>query len=316
MKFKKILKTIMASFMILGGACALTSCGVKKSNKNENTNDGPTYGIDNFNVKFNLGLKVGDLICPYSFYIKRSSAYTNPVDDYYLTPMVRQEIREKMGVEIVGTNLYHESNNNILFDNKEIVQEMNGYVDCEFLPNYFAYEVKRFFESGIRYIYEIKNNEENELYHYSTTDKTASGIMVDKLFKDTYNLEQNLNLENFNDVKAIMNSNGTLTGNISESENYTTTTTFNNKYFDNSLYSILNNETVFRSGNTTITFVNEFNLVEVKNKGLNGRFKLKSKEIDGKIYTYELLNDVHTNLKITIENVSDNSVEMYRIIHY
>lgn len=317
MKFKKILKTIMASFMILEGGCALTSCNVNKSNKFNDTYDGPTYGIDFYRVRLNLGLKVGDLICPYTFHITRSSAYTNPVDSHYIIH-IENEIRDKMGIKITGTKLYNESNDNILFDNKIIVDEIGGYVDCEFLPNMFAYEVKKFFSRTLCGIWKINDNDEideNAIYKYDGSKKTGNGTLVDDLFATIYNSEKNTSL-NFENINAVLNSDGTLTGYISETEQYTTTATFDNVYFENEFYSKINNGMIFKSRNAEWLFENEFTLVDVKRQSLNGRFTIKTQQIDGKIYTYEFLNNAHTTLRITIENTSENTSETYKLEHY
>lgn len=316
MKFKKILKTIMASFMILGGGCALTSCNVNKSNKFNDTYDGPTYGIDFYRVRLNLGLKVGDLICPYTFHITRSSAYTNPVDSHYIIH-IENEIRDKMGIKITGTKLYNESNDNILFDNKIIVDEIGGYVDCEFLPKMFACEVDGFFSKTLSGIWKINDNDEideNAIYEYNISKKTGNGTLVDDLFSKIYDSEKNTSL-NFENTNAVLNSDGTLTGYISETEQYTTTATFDNVYFEKDFYSKINNKMIFYWGDEW-PYDTEFTLVDVKKQSLNGLFTIKTEQIDGKIYTYEFLNNAHTTLRITIENTSENTSETYKLEHY
>ena len=307
MKFKKILKTIMASFMILGGACALTSCGVSSSG-NDDKVDGPTYGIDNWRVKLSLDVVIDDLMCPYTLYITRSSAYTNPADDYYLTNLVRKEIAEKMGIEITGTKLHDYDGNEIVFDNKVSVDTFSGCIEGKFLPNYFADNVYKHFSKTVYAIWEINGDEENVIYEYNYSEKTGSGQIVNNLFKTTYCSEKNTTLENFENVNAILNSNGTLTGYISNNEQYTTKATFDNKYFENEFYAKLDNNIVFEK-----LFEKEFILLETKKAAVNGKFKIKTKEINGKIYTYEFITVAHEALEVTIENVSNNSVQKYII---
>lgn len=309
MKIKNILKTCALTLTAFLGVCSLASCKID-SEKNENEKNEQTEqvaeGVHGSKVEVEILLKVGD---------NKSTSYTCNITrdknktklSSYLTNIITNEIRDFYGITLKEDKLYQmisKEYNKIEaeFDNMVLVEKIGVWADCEYNNSMFAKEAVKAFENEITYF----EDSDNELY--SLDENIVTGKIIDDLFKQ-YAVTEGKNLGSFTEVNACWDkTNNTIKGNISTTEEYTTSTTITYENLISKIYEVIEYDKVFTDANIR----DNFKVLKAGERGMLSQFVMEI-TIDNKTYTYEFKNMLHTKLEVEITDNTTNTSVTYKL---
>lgn len=313
MKIKNILKTCALTLTAFLGVCSLASCKIdnetNENGKNEQTEQ-VAEGVHGSKVELEIVLKVGDNeSTSYTCEVTRDKNKTNISN--YLTTAMTNEIRDFYGIKLKEDKLYQLVGGKFdkieaKFDNMVLIEKIGVWSDCEYNELTFAKETIKAFETDIVCL----ENSEEELCYFN--EDKATGKMINDLFKQ-YVVNEGKNLGDFTDFNASWDKNtNKITGNISASEVYTTSTTITYDNLSKMLYDLIEYDTVFAAENVGGygDVKCNFKVVNAGERGLLSRFIIET-TIGNKTYNYNFLNNLHTKLEITITDNATNTENTY-----